>query len=64
MLAFNNAYRFRDLVYKQIFKSNEEDIRPQLLVTIGSWILLIGIIIIAIASQQKAEEPGLKSILG
>ncbi|WP_243454492.1 hypothetical protein [Desulfosporosinus fructosivorans] len=64
ILAFNNAFRFRDLIYKQIFKSNEEEIRPQLLVTIGSWILLIGIIIIAIVSQQKAEEPGLKSILG
>jgi hypothetical protein len=64
ILAFNNASRFRDLVYKQLFKSNEEEIRPQLLVTIGSWILLIGIIIIAIGSQQKAEEPGLKYILG
>ncbi|WP_158309028.1 hypothetical protein [Desulfosporosinus orientis] len=44
--------------------SKKEDIHPQLLVTIGSWILLIGIIIVAIASQQKAEEPGVKNILG
>ncbi|AFM42823.1 hypothetical protein Desaci_3953 [Desulfosporosinus acidiphilus SJ4] len=57
ILAFNNAGRLRDM-------SSEEEIGPQLLVTVGNWVLLIGIILVAIGSQKKAQQPGQKYILG
>lgn len=64
ILAFNNAGRLKDMAYRQNFSSSEEDIGPQLLVTVGSWVLLIGIILVTIGSQKKAQQPGQKYILG
>lgn len=57
ILAGINTSKLRNMAYEQIHGIKREGLKPQLNITIGAWILLIGMIIEAIGSQQDAQIP-------
>ena len=57
ILAGINASKLSYMAYKQFHGKKRESLKPQLNITIGAWILLIGMIIEAIGSQQDAQIP-------